>query len=316
MYTFETTKNSWFCCFKKSILSARNIAFLLAFLASLIYGVSFTVAKDVMPLYIKPFGFILIRVFGATALFWIAGLFVKKEKIATNDFLRIFLASIFGIALNMLAFFKGLSMTSPISASVIMVTSPIIVLSFATIFLNEKATKKKLAGIFIGMAGAALLIVYGQTFKMGDSEVLGNFLILVNATSYALYLILIKNLSKKYHPLTFAKWLYLFGFLLVIPFGLREFNEVNWSNIPQSALYSIAFIVVFTTFLTYLFNLLAIRKLKPTTLSIFIYLQPVIASSYALIVGSDSLNLTKILATVLIFIGVYLVTRKPKEEAT
>jgi len=300
--------------FKLSILNARNIAFLLAFLASLIYGVSFTVAKDVMPLYIKPFGFIFIRVLGATALFWIAGIFVKKEKIVINDFLRIFLASVFGIALNMLAFFKGLSMTSPISASVIMVTSPIIVLSFATIFLNEKATKKKISGIFIGMAGAALLIVYGQSFQLGDSEVLGNFLIMVNATSYALYLILIKNLSKKYHPLTFAKWLYLFGFILIIPFGLREFTEVNWTNVPQSALLSIGFITVFTTFLTYLFNLLAIRKLKPTTLSIFIYLQPVIASTYALIVGSDTLNLTKILATILIFIGVFLVTRKPKEE--
>ena len=297
-------------------MSARNIAFLLAFLASLIYGVSFTVAKDVMPFYIKPFGFILIRVFGATVLFWIAGVFVKKEKIVVNDFLRIFLASIFGIALNMLAFFKGLSMTSPINASVIMVTSPIIVLSFAAIFLNEKATKKKLAGIFIGMAGAALLILYGQTFYLGDSEVLGNFLVMVNATSYALYLILIKNLSKKYHPLTFAKWLYLFGFILIIPFGLQEFKEVNWSNIPQNALYSIAFITVFTTFLTYLFNLLAIRKLKPTTLSIFIYLQPVIASTYALIVGSDSLNFIKIMATILIFIGVFLVTRKPKEEST
>lgn len=295
-------------------MNARNIAFLLAFLASLIYGVSFTVAKDVMPLYIKPFGFIFIRVLGATALFWIAGIFVKKEKIVINDFLRIFLASVFVIALNMLAFFKGLSMTSPISASVIMVTSPIIVLSFATIFLNEKATKKKISGIFIGMAGAALLIVYGQSFQLGDSEVLGNFLIMVNATSYALYLILIKNLSKKYHPLTFAKWLYLFGFILIIPFGLREFTEVNWTNVPQSALLSIGFITVFTTFLTYLFNLLAIRKLKPTTLSIFIYLQPVIASTYALIVGSDTLNLTKILATILIFIGVFLVTRKPKEE--
>jgi len=297
-------------------LSARNIAFLLAFLAALIYGVSFTIAKDVMPHYIKPFGFILIRVFGATVLFWIAGMFVKKEKIVVNDFLRIFLASIFGIALNMLAFFKGLSMTSPINASVIMVTSPIIVLSFATIFLNEKATKKKLSGIFIGMAGAALLILYGQTFYLGDSEVLGNFLVMVNATSYALYLILIKNLSKKYHPLTFAKWLYLFGFILVIPFGLQEFKEIDWSNIPQSTFYSIAFIIVFTTFLTYLFNLLAIRKLKPTTLSIFIYLQPVIATTYALIVGSDTLNFIKIMATILIFIGVFLVTRKPKEEST
>ncbi|MCD6544253.1 MAG: DMT family transporter, partial [Flavobacteriaceae bacterium] len=164
-------------------MSARNTAFLLAFLASLIYGVSFTIAKDVMPLYIKPFGFILIRVFGATVLFWIAGIFIKKEKIVIHDFMRIFLASIFGIALNMLAFFKGLSMTSPINASVIMVTSPIIVLSFATVFLNEKATKKKLVGIFIGMAGAALLILYGQTFYLGDSEVLGNFLVMVNATS-------------------------------------------------------------------------------------------------------------------------------------
>ena len=304
-----------FLFFNLAILNTRNIAFLLAFLATLIYGVSFTIAKDVMPIYIKPFGFIFIRVLGATALFWIAGLFIKKEKIAVNDFLRIFLAAVFGIALNMLAFFKGLSMTSPISASVIMVTAPIIVLSFSTIFLDEKATIKKLSGIFIGMAGAALLIIYGQTFELGDNEVLGNFLVLVNATSYALYLILVKNLSKKYHPLTFAKWLYLFGFVLIIPFGMREFNEVNWSDMPRSAFLSIVFIVVFTTFLTYLFNLLAIRKLKPTTLSIFIYLQPVIASVYALMVGSDSINFIKIMATVLIFIGVFLVTRKPKEES-
>ncbi|MCK5637691.1 MAG: EamA family transporter [Flavobacteriaceae bacterium] len=295
-------------------MNSRNFAFLLAFLAALIYGISFTVAKSVMPLYIKPYGFILLRVLGATALFWIAGTFVKKEKIAINDFSRIFLAAIFGTALNMLTFFKGLSMTSPISASVIMVTSPIIVLSFSTIFLNEKATKKKLSGIFIGMVGAALLIIYGKTFELGENEILGNFLVLVNATSYALYLILIKNLSKKYHPLTFAKWLYLFGLILVIPFGYRELNDVNWTSLPLSAFYGMGFIVVFTTFLTYLFNLLAIRKLKPTTLSIFIYLQPVIAGVYALIVGSDSLNSIKIIATLLIFIGVFLVTYKSKEK--
>ena len=295
-------------------MNSRNFAFLLAFLAALIYGVSFTVAKSVMPHYIKPYGFILLRVLGATSLFWLVGFFIKKEKIAIYDFLRIFLAAIFGTALNMLTFFKGLSMTSPISASVIMVTSPIIVLSFSTIFLNEKATKKKLLGIFVGMAGAALLIIYGKTIQLGENEILGNLLVLVNATSYALYLILIKNLTKKYHPLTFAKWLYLFGLIMVIPFGLSEFNEVNWTSLPFSALFSIGFIVVFTTFLSYLFNLLAIRELKPTTLSIFIYLQPVIAGVYALIVGSDSLNSIKLIATLLIFIGVFLVTNKPKEK--
>jgi drug/metabolite transporter (DMT)-like permease len=293
-------------------MGSRSIAFLLAFLAAIIYGISFTVAKDVMPLYLKPFGFILLRVIGATILFWIAGLFIKKEKIDFPDYSRIFLAAIFGVALNMLAFFKGLSMTSPISASVIMVTAPIIVLTFSTIFLREKATKRKLLGIFIGMAGAAMLIVYGQKFELSENAALGNLLVLVNASSYAMYLIIVKRLTEKYNPLTFAKWLYLFGLIMVIPFGYQEFIEVEWSKIPTWAFYKIGYIVLFTTFFSYMFNLFAIRKLKPTTLSIFIYLQPVIASVYALIVGSDSLNKLKIFATILIFIGVYLVTRKPK----
>lgn len=294
-------------------MGSRNIAFLLAFLAAIIYGVSFTVAKEVMPQYVKPYGFILLRVSGATLVFWIVGIFLKKEKISLHDYSRIFLAAVFGIALNMLAFFKGLSMTTPISASVIMVISPIIVLTFATIFLKEKATKKKLTGIFIGMFGAILLIAYGKDQNTATNATIGNLLVFVNASSYAMYLILIKNLTKKYHPLTLAKWLYLFGLFMVIPFGLSEFNQIDWVSIPTSALYKIGFVVIFTTVLTYMFNLFAIKKLKPTTLSIFIYLQPVIASIYALIVGSDTINQLKIIATLLIFVGVFLVTRKPKE---
>ncbi len=295
-------------------MNSRSFAFLLAFLAAVIYGISFTVAKEVMPLYVKPYGFILLRVTGATIFFWGVGFFIKKERITISDFSRIFLASIFGIALNMLSFFKGLSMTSPISASVIMVTTPIIVLTFSTFILNEKATKRKLAGIFIGMFGAIILIAYGRDIGTATNATLGNFLVFVNATSYALYLILIKNLTKKYHPLTLAKWLYLFGLILVIPFGYHEFIEVEWYLLPHSAFYRIGFVVLFTTFFAYMFNLLAIRKLKPTTISIFMYLQPVFASSYALIVGSDSLNVLKILATILIFIGVFLVARKSKAE--
>lgn len=295
-------------------MNSRNTAFLLAFFSSMIYGISFTVAKDVMPLYIKPYGFILLRVFVATIVFWIIGIFLKKEKISFHDFARIFLASIFGIAINMLAFFKGLSMTTPISASVIMVTTPIMVLSLSAIFLKEKATAKKVAGILIGLLGAIILIVYGKDVGTASNASLGNLLIFINATSYAMYLILVKNLTKKFHPLTLVKWLYLFGLVLVIPFGFHEFNEVKWTVLPISAIYGIGFIVLFTTVLSYMFNLIAVKSLKPTTLSIFIYLQPVIASLYALTVGSDSLNMIKILATVLIFAGVYLVTRKPKEE--
>lgn len=295
-------------------MRSRNIAFLLAFLAALIYGVSFTVAKEVMPLYIRPFGFILIRVLGAALLFWTVGIFLKKEKIETQDYPRLLLGALFGIALNQLSFFKGLSMTTPINASVIMVTSPILVLIFSSFLLKEKATKKKILGIFIGLLGAVMLIIFGKDTGIASNATLGNLLVFVNASSYGLYLILIKNLTKKYHAITLAKWLYLFGLIMVIPFGISEFSMVGWDAMPLSILYRVGFIILFTSFMTYMFNLFAIKELKPTTLSIFIYLQPVIATIYALFVGSDSLNVIKVAATVLIFIGVYLVTRKPKES--
>ena len=292
-------------------MNSKKLAFLFAFSAAVIYGLSFTIAKEVMPRYIEPYGFILLRIIAGTILFWLVGFFIQEEKIILVDYPRIFLASIFGIALNMLTFFKGLSMTTPISASVIMVTTPIIVLTFSAFILKEKATKRKLSGIFIGMFGAILLIVYGNEIGVSSNAVLGNILVFINAASFALYLILIKNLTQKYHPLTIAKWLYLFGLFLVLPFGIQEFNSIDWGKIPINGLLKIGYVVVFTTFLAYMFNLFAIKKLKPTTLSIFIYLQPVLATTYALIVGSDTLNDVKILATILIFIGVYLVSYKP-----
>jgi len=288
----------------------RNLALILAAITAVIYGVSFTIAKEVMPLYVKPFGFILLRVFGATILFWIAGLFIKKEKIALADYGRIFIAAIFGVALNMLTFFKGLSMTTPISGAVMMVTTPILVLTFASIFLKEKVTLKKIIGIGIGLIGAVFLIAYGKKIGGGNNELIGNLLVFVNAASFAFYLILVKSLTRKYHPLSFAKWLYLFGLIMVIPFGIKELQQVNFDTMPTSIYLKTGFIIVFTTFITYLFNLLAIKKLKPTTVSIFIYLQPVIATMYALAVQSDHLNSVKIIATLLIFVGVYLVTSK------
>jgi drug/metabolite transporter (DMT)-like permease len=293
-------------------VNSRALALVFAFLATLIYGVSFTVAKEVMPQYVKPFGFIFLRVSGATLLFWTVGLFLRKERIDTSDYPRLLLGAIFGIALNQLSFFKGLSMTTPISASVIMVSSPILVLSFSAILLRERVTKRKISGIFIGMIGAVVLIVFGKEIGSSSDGSLGNLLIFVNATSYSLYLILIKSLTRKYQPITLAKWLYLLGLFMVIPFGIQEFNLIEWQGMPEGILWRIGFIVVFTSFLTYLLNLFAIRKLLPTTLSIFIYLQPVIATSYALLIGSDSLNLIKLLSTLLIFTGVFLVTHKPR----
>jgi drug/metabolite transporter (DMT)-like permease len=294
-------------------MNSRTIALIALAIAALIYGVSFTVAKEVMPLYVKPFGFILLRVFGATCIFWILGLFVKSHKVEAADYKKIALAAFFGVGLNMLTFFKGLSYTTPISASVMMVTSPILVLIFSAIIIRKSIGHLRILGIIIGLIGAILLIVYGNDVAgRASNRTLGNFLVFVNAASYGLYLVLAKNLITKYHPIVFVKWLYLFGLFYVIPFGFLEIYEVHWQLIPFSVYLKIAFIIVFTTCFTYLFNLFALTKLKPTTVSVFIYLQPVIATIYALIVGSDSLNFIKISATILIFFGVYLVTKQGK----
>lgn len=296
-------------------MKTRTLALIAVSIATIIYGVNYTIAKDVMPTYVKPYAFILLRVSGATVIFWILSLFIKPQKIEKQDYKKIALASFFGIALNMLSFFKGLSLTTPISASVMMVTSPIMVLLFSFLILKSKIIQRQIIGIGIGLIGAILLIVYGNTTNENASNVvLGNFLVFVNATSYGLYLVLVKNLISKYNPLVFIKWLYLFGLIFIIPFGLSEMGDIDWVSMPTSIYLKIGFVILFTTCITYLFNLYGLSKLKPTTVSVFIYLQPVIASTYALLVGSDSLNLIKISATLIIFLGVYLVTKQTKKS--
>jgi drug/metabolite transporter (DMT)-like permease len=291
-------------------MSKRNWALLGATFVAIIYGLTFTIAKDVMPTHVQPFGLILIRVLGATILFWLVSFFVSQEKIALKDFPRIMAASFFGVAFNQLTFFKGLSYTSPISASVIMVTAPIIVLILSAILIKERIEFKKVLGIIIGLAGTAILILYGKSVGNATNANWGNFLVFVNAFSYGIYLILIKQLITKYNALSFIKWIYTFGLLYVIPFGYSEFSAINWEIMPTEIYYKIGFLVLFTTFLAYLINLMAMRHLKPTTLSVFIYLQPFFATIFAISLGRDSLNMIKMIAAVLIFVGVYLVTQK------
>ena len=292
-------------------MNQRTLALIAVSIATLIYGVTFTVAKEVMPMYIKPFAFIVLRVGGAAIVFWLLGLFVKAKSIEKSDYKKIIMAAFFGVGLNMLTFFKGLSYTTPISASVMMVTAPILVLIFASVLLKERLVLRKIIGIIIGLIGAIILIVYGSSSDAdAKNMMLGNFLVFINAASYAMYLVQVKKLIAKYNPIVFVKWLYLFGLLFVLPFGFLELTEVQWYLMPTSIYFKVGFVVLFTTCLTYLFNLFALSKLKPTTVSVFIYLQPVIASIYALIVGSDTLNTVKIVATLLIFLGVFLVTKQ------
>jgi drug/metabolite transporter (DMT)-like permease len=293
-------------------MSKRNLALIGATIVSLIYGLTFTIAKDVMPSYINAYGFIVLRVFGATILFCLVSFFIKTEKIETQDFPRIIACAFFGVALNMLTFFKGLSYTSPISASVIMVSTPLIVLILSSILLKERMQKRKVFGIVLGLIGTAFLILYGKSVGNAINASLGNFLVFVNAVSYGFYLITVRKLMDKYNAFSFVKWIYLFGFLMVLPFGYSEFQEVNWAIIPTEIYWKIGFVVLFSTFFTYLLNLLSMRELKPTTVAVFIYLQPLFATVFAISVGKDELSFVKIASAVLIFFGVYLVAINKK----
>lgn len=296
-------------------MNSRKYAILALFAVQLIYGLNYTIAKTVInENYIKPFGFVLLRVIGATALFWLVSLFFPKEKVEKRDYIKFFVAAVFGVVINLLFFFKGLEYTSPIHASAIMTIIPIIILVLSSYILKETITSIKIIGIIVALCGALILTVYGKSSRVGDNVPLGNLLILINAISYSIYVILIKKLTEKYHPFTFIKWLFLIGLVILIPFGYKDLSEVQWLSFTPYITFSVIFVVVGATFGTYLLNPYALSKLRASTVGIFIYLQPVIATLFALSVGADFIDAIKIGAMILIFTGVYLVTAKRKQK--
>ena len=297
-------------------MRARNLAILAVFIVQLMYGFNYTFAKDVMSGgFVKPYAFIVLRVGGATLLFWMFWFMGPKEKIDKRDYIHFAIAALFGIAINMLMFFKGLEHTTPIHASVISTISPILVLILSAIFLNEKLTFLKILGVLMGFAGAIILTLYGKSLRAEDNVLLGNSLIIINATSFAIYIILVKKLTAKYHPFTFLKWFFLFAFIMVLPFGYSEVMEIDFPSFTPYVIFAVAFVVIGATYVANLLNPLALQHLKASTVSIFIYMQPVVAGIFAILMGSDQISVVKIIAAGLIFLGVFLVSKRSKVSA-
>ena len=292
-------------------MNKRNLALIAAFLATSIYGINHTIAKEVMPIYIGSSGFIMLRLIGATSIFWLISLFAPKEKIERGDFLKMIFASILGMCINMLAFFRGLELSTPINSGVIITLSPVLVLILSYFFLKEKITVKKILGILIGFSGAVFLILNSSKTGINAPNIpLGNSFFLLNASAYAGYLVIVKPLTRKYNIFTLMKWLFLIGLIISAPITFNQFIEVKWTELPWFAIWRMGYVVIGTTFLTYLFNIYALKKLSPTTVGSFIYLQPIITILFALITANDTLDTTKILSCILVFIGVYLVSFK------
>ena len=280
----------------------------LAF-ANLIYGANYSIAKAVMPHHIKPFGFIFARVVFGTFLFWIfSALTNKQEKVSRKDLPLLALCGFLGVAANQLLFFSGLNLSSPINASLIQTIIPVILLPIAAFQLNEKVTGRKILGVVLGLSGAALLITNRSSISFHDNSSLsGDLLIVLNATSYAFYLVLVKPLMQKYNAQTIIKWVFFFGMLFVIPFGWEDFAKVAWGSLPASAWLAIIYVVLFTTFFAYLLNTWALKYINSSVVAIYAYLQPVFASFFAVWVGQDSFTFEKAIYSLFIFVGVYLV---------
>lgn len=296
-------------------MSKRTLAFLAAIGATMIYGINHTLAKGVMPHYVPPIGFIFLRVSGAAILFWGISFFGPKEKIERKDWLRMLAAAVLGMVVNMLAFFKGLQLSTPINSSVLITISPILVVLLSALFLKERITWNKALGILLGFVGALGLVLFGAEIRQDAPNIpLGNLLFIVNATAYAGYLIVVKKLLAKYHPFTLMKWLFTVAIFINLPITYAEVSTIDWVNMPLRVYGVIAFVVVGTTFCTYLFNIFALTQLRASTVGAFIYLQPVLGIFFALLAGKDTLTTVKILAASLVLIGVYLASRKIKPK--
>lgn len=294
-------------------MSKRSWALLAALGATTIYGLNHTIAKGAMPDHIRPLGLVLLRVIGAAMLFWLLSVFTPSQKIERKDWLRLVACSFFGMVVNMQAFFSGLELSTPINSSVLVTLTPIIVVVLSAVLIGERILKFKAVGIGMGLIGALILVLYGKETGINAPNIpLGNALFLLNATSFGLYLILVKKLLERYQPFTLMKWLFTIAVVINLPIGWSQFVAVEWASMPLEPALRITYVVLGTTFLTYLFNTYALTQLKASTVSAFIYVQPLVGILFALAMGEDQMTLLKGTAAILVLLGVYLVSRKPK----
>jgi drug/metabolite transporter (DMT)-like permease len=289
------------------------------FTVNFLYGVNYVVAKGLMPGVIHPSGFILLRVIGAGALFWLLRA-VRPQRVNTADLGRLLLCAFFGVALNQLMFFHGLMRTSPLNASIIMVATPILVLVMAGIVLKERITWTRLGGVLLGAGGALALILLKPSGDHSGATALGDLAILVNATSYAVFLVIVKPLMRRYRAVTVMAWCFLFALPMVLPFGYADVVAMQWSALTTAHWMALAFVVVMVTFVAYLLNTWALAKVSPMVVGTYIYMQPVLAAVFTWLfvqLGPERLGISgaydatlhfpQLLCAAAIFLGVYLV---------
>jgi drug/metabolite transporter (DMT)-like permease len=276
--------------------------------ANIIYGMNYSIAKAVMPDSIRPLALVSLRTVSAAALFWITSLFMPKETVSKKELLYLFGCSFFGMVINQVLFLIGLNYTSPVNSSIIISTNPIFAFVFAALILKENITMLKGIGLAIGLSGVMMLILQNGTPDISSNTFLGDIYTLVNTISWAFYTVIIKRMVEKYHPVTVMKWTFLFAMLTTVPLGYSQWSTMDWTAISLRGWLGIGFVVVFATYLGYLLISFGLRRLSPTIVSTYTYINPIIAAYLATIMGQDRISLVMVLSALLIFAGVFVVS--------
>lgn len=284
------------------------------FIANVLYGVNYVAVKQILPEYATWQALAFLRGFGALILLLAISPVFKHEKIAKKDIGKIIIAGVLGVAINQSLLVWGISLSSPINASIIMTLNPLFVMIFSALYLKFSITKHKVLGIVIGGVGAVILILSAHNAQFDGAHTVGDLIILCNAILYGAYLVVTKPLMKKYDSFTVLKYTFLFGCFPVVFYGAEPTLHINFAEMPMYVYAAIAFVIVGATFLTYLLNIVGLKYVNPTTVSVYIYLQPIVAGIISISIGEDAFSWHKLFSMLLIFIGVYLVTLSNKHE--
>lgn len=283
------------------------IGHLALFVAQVIYALNYSIAKGLMPEAMHPFTLVLFRITGAGALFWLSSAFLPKETVKPADLKHLFKLCLFGVVINQFFFITGLCYTSPINSAIIMICSPILVFALGVFINRDPLQWNIIAGLCIALCGAMLMLLFKGHFQWGSDTLKGDIMTVINASSWAVFLIYSKPILTRYHTITTMKWLFLFGFIIALPVGLPYACSTNFSSFTWSTWTSLGFVVVATTYLAYLLNSIGLKRLNAVTTGAYIYLQPFLASVVAYLLGKDELTTIKLLSGICIITGLSLI---------
>lgn len=297
-------------------MNRQFIGHLASFGAYAIFGLNIVFCKDIANQgELSPILLFTLRAFCAGLLFWMLGLFTRREKVSSADLLRMAGAALLGLVIPQMTFLTAITMTAPIDLSVVQSMTPIMTMFVAAIFLKEPITWKKAGGVALSFAGVIWLI-FQSTHAAGavQTRPLGIVLTITNALCFALYLGICRPVIQRYSVVTLMKWMFLFAFLVSLPFSAGQIVALDYAAVPAKVWWEVGYLILFATFIAYFLIPIGQQRIRPTLVSMYGYLQPIIASAVGIAVGMDRLTWMKLLAALAVFAGVAIVNRSRSRD--